>query len=215
VGNKVKKHFDRIAWMYDFMESPMELPSVSAWRRELLAEVKGRVLEVGIGTGRNLPYYPPGIDLTGVDISPKMLERARKKAESLGMNVTLLEMDIEHMSFPDEHFDCTVSTFVFCTVPHPGEGLREVKRVLKKDGAAFFLEHVRSDNRFMGNMMDILNPVVHAVTSTNINRRTVENIRMAGLEIVSEANMGGSKIMKMVKAAHTGVNGNSINRVGV
>ena len=200
MGNKVKKRFDRIAWIYDFMESPMELLSVSAWRRELLSDVKGRVLEVGIGTGRNLPYYPPGMDLTGVDISPKMLERARRKAETLGITVTLREMDIEHMSFSDEHFDCTVSTFVFCTVPHPVEGLREVKRVLKKDGTAFFLEHVRSENWFMGTLMDIFNPVVHAVTSTNINRRTVENIRMSGMEIVSEVNMGGSKIMKRIRA---------------
>lgn len=100
-----------------------------------------------------------------------------------------------------KRFDrCTVSTFVFCTVPRPVEGLLEVKRVLKKDGTAFFLEHVQSENWFMGKLMDILNPVVHAVTSMNINRKTVENIRMAGLGVVSEINRGGSKIMKRIMA---------------
>jgi ubiquinone/menaquinone biosynthesis C-methylase UbiE len=205
-SNKVKKRFDRIAWIYDFMESPMEILSVSSWRRDLLSNVTGSVLEVGVGTGKNLPYYPQGIELTGVDISPKMLQKAQRKADTLKIKANLLVMDIEQMSFPDRYFDYVVATFVFCSVPDPIKGLREVRRVLKGDGTALFLEHVRSENWFVGTIMDIFNPIVRSLIGPNINRRTVENIRMAGLEIVSEENMGGTKIMKMIKAEITSIN---------
>jgi ubiquinone/menaquinone biosynthesis C-methylase UbiE len=199
-SSTVSKRFDRIAWIYDFMESPMEILSVSAWRSELLSNVRGKVLEVGVGTGKNLPYYPEGIELTGMDISLKMLERAKQRADTLKIKAELLLMDIEKMTFPDRYFDTIVSTFVFCSVPDPIQGLREVKRVLKDDGVALFLEHVRSEHWFLGKMMDIFNPVVRSLIGPNINRRTVENIRKAGLNIISLENMGRSKIMKRIKA---------------
>jgi ubiquinone/menaquinone biosynthesis C-methylase UbiE len=199
-SNTVRKRFDRIAWIYDFMESPMEILSVSAWRSELLSNVRGKVLEVGVGTGKNLPYYPEGIELTGMDISLKMLERAKQRADTLKIKAELLLMDIEKMTFPDRYFDTIVSTFVFCSVPDPIQGLREVKRVLKDDGVALFLEHVRSENWFLGKMMDIFNPMVRSLIGSNINRSTVENIRKAGLNIISVENMGRSKIMKRIKA---------------
>jgi ubiquinone/menaquinone biosynthesis C-methylase UbiE len=132
--NKVTARFDRIAWIYDLMESPMEWMSVSDWRRELIGAVSGKVLEIGVGTGKNIPYYPPETELTGVDISPKMLKRAQGKAKALGMNVEFSVMDIEQMTFPDESFDYVVSTFVFCSVPDPVRGLQEVRRVLRKQG---------------------------------------------------------------------------------
>ena len=199
-SNTVRKRFDRIAWIYDFMESPMEILSVSAWRSELLSNVRGKVLEVGLGTGKNLPYYPEGIELTGMDISLKMLERAKQRADTLKIKAELVLMDIEKMPFPDRYFDYIVSTFVFCSVPDPIQGLREVKRVLKDDGVALFLEHVRSENRVVGIMMDIFNPIVRSLIGPNINRSTVENIRKAGLNIISVENMGRSKIMKRIKA---------------
>jgi ubiquinone/menaquinone biosynthesis C-methylase UbiE len=199
-SSTVSKRFDRIAWIYDFMESPMEILSVSAWRSELLSKVKGKVLEVGVGTGKNLPYYPEGIELTGIDISLKMLERAKQRADTLKIKAELLLMDIEKMTFPDRYFDTIVSTFVFCSVPDPIQGLREVKRVLKDGGVALFLEHVRSEHWFLGKMMDIFNPMVRSLIGPNINRRTVENIRQAGLNIISVEDMGRSKIMKRIKA---------------
>jgi len=198
--SKVKARFDRIAWIYDLMESPMEWMSVSDWRRELIGTVSGKVLEVGVGTGKNLPYYPPGTELTGVDISPKMLKRAQDKAEVLGIKVNLSVMDIEEMTFPDESFDYVVSTFVFCSVPDPLRGLQEVRRVLRKQGTALFLEHVRSENRILGYIMDLLNPVVRSLIGPNINRRTVENVKKSGLEIISVENMGSSTIMKKIVA---------------
>ena len=197
--DRTRRRFDRIAWMYDAMESPMEMISARTWRRELLSRVHGRVLEVGIGTGKNLPYYPRDVDLTGIDISPRMLARAERRAEALGISCRLLVMDVERMTFPDAAFDAVVSTFVFCSVPDPVAGLKEVRRVLKPGGEAFFLEHVRSANPFLGRLMDLLNPLVRSAIGPNINRRTVENIANAGFEIVSMEEMG-LKILKKIIA---------------
>ncbi len=196
---KTRRRFDRIAWMYDAMESPMEMISAGPWRQALLSGVHGRVLEVGIGTGKNLPYYPRDIALTGIDISPRMLDRAKRRAASLGISCELIVMDAERMTFPDATFDVVVSTFVFCSVPDPVAGLKEVRRVLKPGGEAFFLEHVRSANPFLGKLMDLLNPLVRSAIGPNINRRTVQNIADAGFEIVSLEEMG-LKILKKIIA---------------
>jgi ubiquinone/menaquinone biosynthesis C-methylase UbiE len=197
--NMAKKRYDRIAWMYDCMELPVETMSFSLWREELLSVVTGSVLEVGIGTGKNLPYYPADIGLIGIDISPEMLRRAKRRADNMGVKADLRVMDIEKMTFPDKYFDFAVSTFVFCSVPDPVKGMQEVKRVLKPGGTALFLEHVRSENRILGTIMDFLNPLIRSIVGANINRRTVENISKAGLEIISVENKG-SHIVKKISA---------------
>ena len=148
--DKTTKRYDRIARIYDLMEYPVEVMFFSGLRRELCSSVSGKVLEVGIGTGKNLHYYPPGIELTGIDISSGMLRKAQIRVEEMRYRVDLMVMDVEDMSFPDQSFDCVVSTFVFCSVPRPIKGLSEIKRVLKSDGRAVFLEHVRSENEFLG-----------------------------------------------------------------
>jgi ubiquinone/menaquinone biosynthesis C-methylase UbiE len=139
------------------------------------------VLEVGIGTGKNMPYYPVGVEVTGVDFSTGMLEKARKRKESLSLaNVRLLQMDIEHMSFRDETFDTVVSTFVFCTVPDPLQGLREVYRVLRPGGRAVFLEHMRS-RRFVLNIpLFVMNIFTVPLVGTSMLRETQKNIEQAG-----------------------------------
>jgi len=200
-SERVRQKYDRIAWMYDFMESPMEILSFSALRRELLSRVRGKILEIGVGTGKNLPWYPAGADITGIDVSPLMLERAGKKAEALGMKPNLKVMDVERMTFPDETFDTAVSTFVFCSVLHPDVGLREIRRVLKKGGTALFLEHVRSEGSLAGALMDLVNPFINAFVGPHINRRTVQFIKEAGFEIVSVEHRG-IKIIKQVIACN-------------
>lgn len=195
---KTRRRFDRIAWMYDVMESPMEAMAAAQLRRELLFLARGRVLEVGIGTGKNLPYYPPSVKLVGIDISSRMLARGKRKAQDLGISCDLLVMDAERMTFPNATFDTIVSTFVFCTVPDAPAGLREVRRVLKPDGQALFLEHTRSANPALGRLMDFFNPLVRSVIGDNINRRTAESIVNAGFEIVSIEEMGMKIVKKIV-----------------
>ncbi|MGE5623716.1 MAG: class I SAM-dependent methyltransferase [Methanocella sp.] len=175
----LRRRWDWLARFYDMTHLKPE------WRERLCREARGKTLEVGAGTGLNLPYYPPEVDLTLVDLSGGMLERARKRAETLGRPVAIHQVDIERLDFPDESFDTVVATCVFCTVPNPVQGLREVRRVCRRDGQVLLLEHVRSMGTILGPVMDALNPVLRSLNGTNINRRTVENVKASGLKIVS------------------------------
>jgi len=101
------------------------------WRRKLLSHAKGKILEAGVGTGKNFPYYPANADITGIDIADKMLPLAEKRAAKLGLAVKLMEGDVQSLSFPDNSFDTAVATFVFCSVPDPVLGLKELKRIVE------------------------------------------------------------------------------------
>lgn len=139
-----------------------------------------------MGTGKNLEYYPPGLDLSAVDFSPGMLSVAAEKAERLGLsNLELREMDVAALDYQSDSFRTVISTFVFCTVPDPAAGLREIRRVLKPDGRAIFLEHMKSDSPLLNIFLYIMNIFTRAVLGTSMVRRTLENIREAGLEIRS------------------------------
>ena len=181
-----KKRYNRLAPFYDQFESPMELFNYSRWRKKLrqYLPTKGTILEVGVGTGKNLPFYNKQQRLVAVDVSEKMLLRAKNKHSVA--DVILIQMDVEEMGFPDQVFDAAISTYVFCSVEDPIGGLSEIKRVLKKDGVVVFLEHMRSEKELMGRFMDVLNPVVARNFGPNINRRTIRNIQRAGFKILKE-----------------------------
>jgi ubiquinone/menaquinone biosynthesis C-methylase UbiE len=134
-----------------------------------------------------------------MDLTPGMLERARKKAASLGHPVTLQMGDVQCLDYPDANFDQVTATFLFCSVPDPVKGLSELKRVVKPGGRMFLLEHVRSNQPAAGRLMDWLNPVVVRLRGANINRRTVQNVRAAGwfIEDVEELGLG---IFKLITA---------------
>jgi len=183
-----RKRYNRIAAVYDSLESPMELLSYSRWREEVLKWVpkKGKILEVGVGTGKNLPYYHENLEVFAIDISENMLQRAKSRAEKQRTLIHLAPMDVERLGFPDNVFDAAISTYVFCSVENPLKGLTEIRRVLKSEGIGVFLEHMRSENEFLGKAMDLLNPLVVNAFGPNINRHTVENIRKAGFEVLEE-----------------------------
>ena len=198
--SSAERRYDRIAWLFDFMEFPMERMAAQEWRKKLFSLLEGQnILEVGVGTGKNLPYYPPGKAVTAIDISERMLFRAREKAARLGLPFTLLKMDVQALQFADSSFDAAVSTFAFCSVPDPVKGLRELVRVLKPKGKAYFLEHVRPRG-FRGRIFDLLNPLFVGITGANINRDTLENIEVAGLRVMLKKNLLAD-IFKFIIAA--------------
>lgn len=195
-----RARYDRIAPFYDAMEWFTERSAFQKWRKHLWSHVPaGRVLEVGVGTGKNMPYYPPGAQVTAIDLSERMLAQARRRAQALGLDVDLRHMDAQHLAFPDDAFDAVVATFVFCSVPDAVQGLQELGRVTRPEGDIWLLEHVRVDKPVIGRLMDVLNPIVVRIVGANINRRTVENVQRAGLELVEVENLRG-ELVKLIHA---------------
>lgn len=136
---------DRAYLLSNILLWPIELLFFRRFRRALLHDLSGRILEVGMGTGKNLPFYDPRrVQLTGVDLSPGLLGRARRAAKRLHFAVDLRSMDAEHLAFPDQTFDIVVCTFFLCSVPSPVPVLEEMARVVKPDGRILMLEHVLS-----------------------------------------------------------------------
>lgn len=191
----IRRRYNRTARFYDLMDKMIP----EAIRRKAIAKASGKVLEVGVGTGKNLPYYQEGCEVTGIDFSPSMLTKAKARAEQAKIPITLLEMDAQHMTFSDDTFDTVLATCVFCSVPDPVQGLREVRRVCKPGGQIILLEHVRSSNPVLGWLMDVLNPISLHMIGSNINRRTVENVAAAGIDIRQVQDLTG-KIVKLIIA---------------
>jgi ubiquinone/menaquinone biosynthesis C-methylase UbiE len=196
-----QRRYDRQATLYDLTEIPVELLAFRRLRRRLWDEVEGAlVLEVGVGTGKNMPYHQAAARTVGVDISPRMLRRAAGRAERLGQHVDLVLADAQHLPFRDSAFDAAAATFVFCSVPDPVAGLREVRRVVRDDGRVHLLEHVRAGNPAVGRLMDLANPIAVRLSGANINRDTVSNVARAGMALESVESRGFG-ILKLIRGS--------------
>src|SRR3954470_13180491 len=151
------------------------------WRRWLALGANGRTLEVGCGTGRNLPLYTAKV--LGIDPSADAVRKARKRAP----RVPLVIASAEALPFRDGAFETVVSSLVFCSVPDPARGLAEARRVLRPDGRLRMMEHVRAVGTFGGRVQDLLQPVWTRVTGgCHPNRRTEETVEAAGFQIERE-----------------------------
>ena len=195
-----QRRYDRLAAIYDVRTYIAEEYMFKKFRQLLWSRLKdGRILELGVGTGANMPYYPEGCQVTAVDLSEQMLERAKRRAEKLGLTVDLQLMDAQNLTFPDNSFDAAVTTCVFCSVPNPIAGLRALGRVVKPDGDIWLMEHMRVDRPVIGPLMDFVNPLVLRMMGANINRRTIENVWLAGLEIENIEDLVGT-VFRLIHA---------------
>lgn len=174
----IRHRYNRYSKFYDIFELPMEV-LFSKWRKELVKYGSGKVLEVGVGTGKNIKYYPNDIDLTAIDFSDGMLSKAIKKYKDK-LNIKFIQMDIQATNFESNTFDTVIASYVFCSVPDPIKGLKEINRICKNSGRIILLEHVRSENKIVGAVMDLINPLMVNLLGFNINRKTETNIVDAG-----------------------------------
>ncbi len=195
-----KKRYNRNAFLYDLIENLMEKWRYAKWRELLWSKVEGtHILEVGVGTGKNFPYYPSDVEITAIDFSKEMLKRAQDKVSKQKVKVRLQQMDVQNLEFEDDTYDTVVASFVFCSVPDPVRGLMEVERVCKPGGRVVLLEHVLSANRIVAWLMNLANPLVVRIMGANINRRTAENISKSGL-VVEQVTDLGAGIFKLIEA---------------
>ncbi len=188
--SRSKKKYNRIARFYDLHSKFAEKLWFAKWRNQFILPLNGKILEVGIGTGKNMEYYNPKAEVVGIDFSEKMLQIAKEKLVKSGKrNITLRQMDAKNLKFKDNSFDYVVTTCVFCSVPNPVKGLEEIKRVLKPTGKLIMIEHVLSKNLLIALIEHTLNPITKYLMGVNINRNTKQNIIHSGMKIIEDKNL--------------------------
>lgn len=181
-----QKTYHHIARLYDLLDLPFEHGRYRPLRRELFRDVRGDLLDAGVGTGRNFPYYPPDTRVIGIDLSPAMLERAKRRKQRLGTQVELREMDVLAMDFADASFDCVVSTFLFCVLDDALQqpALEEIARVCRPDGRIYILEYAISENPLRRFIMRLWAPWVRFAYGARFDRNTEQYLDDAGLELL-------------------------------
>lgn len=195
-----RHRYDRIAALYDLIDAPMEL-GARRWRPVLWSSLDGaRILELGVGTGKNFPFYPAGAEVVATDISEKMLARAARRAAKLGVRVRLEIADAQRLPYPTGTFDSVVATFLFCSVPNAAAGLAEARRVLRPGGRLHLLEHVLSRRPLLRRLMRWVDPIPFHLWGAHIDRDTVDSVRTAGFRIVQERNVM-LDVVKLIEAS--------------
>ncbi len=196
----IKKRYDRLAPFFDLLEAPMEGLVFKPWRQRLWEQASGHhILEVGVGTGKNFDYYLKDARITAIDFSPAMLKQAAQAKVRKNMSVDLTLMDVQSLSYADNSFDTVIATFVFCSVPMPVKGLKELYRVCKPGGQVLLLEHVISSKSVLAKFMNLLNPIIVRLLGANINRNTVKNVKACAFSTVQVDERCGD-IIKLIKA---------------
>ncbi len=192
---------------YDKFMAGTEKAGLRARREALLANVAGRVLEIGGGTGANLPLYSSAVEnLVVTEPEEPMARRLEQKLGSCKVPVRVVRAPAETLPFPDGSFDVAVSSLVLCTVSDPTQALTEIHRVLKPSGRLMFLEHVRSDSARLARWQDRLNPIQTRVGhGCNCNRDTLANIKAAGFSIAELEHGRLSKAPPFVRPLIIGV----------
>jgi ubiquinone/menaquinone biosynthesis C-methylase UbiE len=171
---------EQIPWLYDACCAVIERLGLGRWRRWLVSGAQGRTLDLGCGTGRNLPLFDARTRVIGLDPAREPLIAARRRAP----RVTLVQGDAQALPFRDGVFDTIVSGLVFCSVPDPARALAEVKRVLAAGGTLRMLEHVRATGRLMARMQDRYQPVWTRLSGgCHPNRETERTVEAAGFRI--------------------------------
>ena len=177
--------------LYDFLDLPFEYGRYRRLRRRMFEGLSGRLLDAGVGTGRNIAFYPDGgpdgSEVTGIDLSPAMIAKARRRSVKLGRAVDLRRMDVSATAFADNHFDAVIATFLFCVLEKDRQlpALAELARVCREGGEIRLLDYVYSRNPARRLVMRLWAPWVRTVFGASFDRDTERHIAAAGLELVA------------------------------
>jgi ubiquinone/menaquinone biosynthesis C-methylase UbiE len=195
------ERYQRIAWVYDLLDLPFEYGRYRKIRPLLFQGLAGRILEAGVGTGRNFPFYPPGSQVVGIDVSPAMLARAERRRHSAATTVELRQMDVTRLVFPDRSFDAAVATFLFCTLPDELQvaGMRELGRVVKPGGIIRCLEYTRPRSGLRRAMTHLWEPWVSWAYGAGFDRATETHVPEAGLKLF-ESRFVADELIKLIAA---------------
>ena len=179
---EVRKKWDGAARGFDFFNSHGPEKRWSPHKQEFFASMRGKVLFLAAGTGLDIQFFPPHQDITAIDISPRMLEKARPRAEAYDGRLELHEMDAQHLDFADDTFDQAYTSCTFCSVPDPIKGLCELRRVVKPGGELRMFEHTGSRWFPFNVVLHMMNPISRKV-GPEVIRDTVGNVRKAGFTV--------------------------------
>jgi ubiquinone/menaquinone biosynthesis C-methylase UbiE len=195
----VRRLQDRNAPHYDRQIAVFERLFLGDGRRWVGARVRGEVLEIAVGSGRNLPWYPADAAVAGVELSERLLAIARRRAEKLGRRADLRLGDAQALEFPDESFDTVVCTLSLCTIPDPARAISEARRVLRPGGQLLLLEHVRSPLRPVRSMQRLLDPITVRIAADHLLREPIDYLAATGFR-VEEVEHSKWGIIERVKA---------------
>ena len=184
---KTRRKWDAASRTYDLFTFADDR-RLGPHKRRLFTKMQGATLMVAAGTGNDFKFFPPGQHIVAIDISPKMLERAARKAIAYSGAIELRQMDVCELDFEDDAFDTVATVCTFCSVPRPIVGLRELYRVLRPGGQILMFEHVRSNIGPFGIFLDLMTPLSRLV-GPDLNRNTVANVQKAGFRIRREENV--------------------------
>jgi ubiquinone/menaquinone biosynthesis C-methylase UbiE len=182
-AQRLRRYWDKHARTYDKQTAFWERRLFGDGRQWVCAQATGEVLEVAIGTGRNLPYYPPGIRLTGIDLSPAMLELAHHQAQQLNVEVDLRLGDAQALDLPDASFDTVVCTLSLCAIPDQRQAVAEMARVLRPGGRLLLLDHVAGSPRWVRAIQWLLEQVTRPLGGEHLRRRPLLQVQAEGFQI--------------------------------
>jgi ubiquinone/menaquinone biosynthesis C-methylase UbiE len=195
-----ERRWNRTSSFYDYMMVFMERIRLRKYRRLFWSRVESsRVLEIGVGTGKNFPYYPTDAGIDAIDFSEKMLEHANNRDKKQKVKVHLQQMDVQNLDFADNTFDTVAATMVFCSVPDPVRGIREVERVCKPGGKVVLLENNFSSIPVLAWFVKLANPLVMRIIGADFNRNPVDNVAKSDL-IVEKVTDLGRGLWKLIEA---------------
>ncbi len=180
---RVRRYYERIAHRYDEYVGYFERLLVGDGRQWVCGQARGEVLEIAVGTGRNLPYYPSDVRLTGVDLTPAMLALARRRASDLGREVDLRVGDAQALDLPAARFDTVVATLALSSIPDERHALAEARRVLRPGGRLLLLEHVRSALLPVRLLQRLLDPLFVRCYGDHLLREPLDHLVATGFVI--------------------------------